>query len=266
MYIAAAVHPDIPIAQNVLWLLAIGAYAVVVLKLRVVGLFRVYPFFFAYLIFRVAQNIALYGVPYYTEAYAWTYFLSEPVSWVLYVLVVLELYSLVLRGYKGIASVGRWVMMSGLLVSIVISAVSLRADLGNPAERYKTILYFTAVERGVVSSLVIFLFVIAIFLVVYPVPLSRNTLVHAIAYSTYFLSITMAYLIRNMTGAEVNVAVNLLLTGITIACLAIWALFLSREGEVKTVAVRQHWRAEQEEKLLDQLGALNATLLRAARK
>jgi hypothetical protein len=76
----------------------------------------------------------------------------------------------------------------------------------------------------------------------------------------------VGYFVRNITGAGVNVAVNLVLTSVTVGTLAVWILFLTREGEGKTVILHQHWRPADEEQLLGQLSAINATLLRAARK
>jgi hypothetical protein len=242
------------------------AYAILLLKLSRQQLCPAYRFFSWYLGFHLARGVLLSTLPYNTDAYGWVWLLSAPVLWLLYVLVVLELYSLVLRNYKGIATLSRWTLMGALGISIVLSALSLVADMSHAAQRYPVILYFNAVERGVVSSLAIFLLLITGFLTWYPVPLSRNVIVHSIVYSIYFLSMTMGLLWRNVTGHAVNNTVNLVLLAVSVSCLLVWILFLNRQGEETTVVLRQHWRPEQEEQLVERLSAINAMLLRSARK
>jgi hypothetical protein len=85
-------------------------------------------------------------------------------------------------------------------------------------------------------------------------------------YSIYFLSMTMGLLWRNVTGYAVNNTVNLVLLAVSVSCLLVWILFLNRQGEQTTVVLRQHWRPEQEEQLVERLSAINATLLRSARR
>lgn len=251
---------------RILWVAAIGAYGLLLLKLWHEGLCGRYPFFCSYLAFRLIRSIALFALPFGTNAYGFLWAGSAPISWVLYILVVLELYSLVLSNYKGIATFGRWVLMAALGISILISASTLVADLSNPAERFRTFLIFNAIERGIDSSLAIFLLLITAFLLWYPVPLSRNIVLHAIVFSVYFLSGTMGLLVRNLTGTEVLDAVNMVLMAITLLCLSLWILLLNRKGESKTTVLRQHWRLEDEEQLVQHLDAINSTLLRAARK
>jgi len=241
-------------------------YAILLLKLSHQQLCGTYRFFSWYLGIHLARSVLLSTLPFNTNAYGWVWVLSAPVLWLLYVLVVLELYSLVLRNYRGIATLGRWTVMAALGISVVLSTASLVADVSNRAERFPVFLFVNAIERGVITSLVIFVFLITGFLTWYPVPLSRNVIVHSIVYSTYFLSMTMGLLVRNVTGLEIHNTVNLILLAVSVSCLLVWILFLNRQGEQTTVVLRQHWRPEQEEQLVERLSAINATLLRSARR
>jgi len=264
--LAVLAVPTLTAAHRWLWTLAICAYAILLLKLSSHKLCGAYRFFCLYLGFRIARSVLLSTLTYGTNTYFQVWAVSAPVLWLLYVLVVLELYSLVLRNYKGIATLGRWTLMGALGLSILLSALSLVADMSNATDSNRMILYFNAVERGVVSSLVIFLLLITGFLAWCPVPLSRNVIVHSVVYSVYFLSMTMGLLWRNVTGHAVNNTVNLVLLAVSVSCLLVWILFLNRQGEQTTVVLRQHWRPEQEELLVGRLSAINATLLRSARK
>lgn len=261
------------------WWLTIAGHLLLFLRLRLTGLHRTYRFFSAYLLFRVLRAVLLIGVPwgvklfegkpntpFATNAYGWVWMLTEPLLWVFWVLVVLELYSLVLQNYRGIASLGRWVLLIGSVLAVVISFLTLQADLANPGAPYPALRLFLVIARGVDSSLVIFLLVISCFLAWYPVPLSRNVVVHCIVYAGYFLSLTLVVLLRNLVGSAVTQGVSILLSCVTLVCLLVWICLLNREGEFAKVRLRPRGAEEREEELVGHLAAINSTLLRAARK
>lgn len=243
----------------------IAGYALLLLKLCKANLHRTYRFFVAYLIVRLTRSLVLLALPMGTSIYGWTYVFTEPILWVFYVLVVLELYSLVFRNYKGIASLSRWALGGALCVSVVLSLLSLYPDLSSP-QPYPILLHVSVMERAIVSSIAIFLLLITGFLVFYPVPLSRNVIVHCIVYSVYFLSLTMTKFIRNVVGPQTVLPLNMALLILTCATLLLWILFLTPAGENKTVVLRYQWTEEDEDRLIQQLDSINSTLLRAARK
>jgi len=156
--------------------------------------------------------------------------------------------------------------MGGLFLALLMSALTLPADLSNASERFPILRYFVAIGRGVDSSLVVFLLLITAFLAWYPVPLSRNVLVHCGVYAVYFMSESMTQLIRNLTGSEITAAMNVTLSSVTVLCLATWLIFLNPQGETKKVSVRSRWSSADEQLLIDKLGTVNSSLLRAARK
>lgn len=253
-------------AQNLLWGGTAVGCAALASRLCVTGLKRVFPFFFIYLVFRLVRSTGLYFLPYGTNLYGYIWVATAPLFWLANILVVLELYSLVLRDYPGIASLGRWVLMFGFAASIGVSGLTLTIDLSNPNELYRLILYTTAIERGVMTSLAIFLFVITLFLMWYPVPLSRNVLRHSAVCALYFLGSTMGLLVRNVAGHAANAAVNVAMNALDLTCLILWSVLLTRAGETSTRLLRNNWRPEQQARLLEQLSSVNAVLLRAARK
>ncbi|MGE5645118.1 MAG: hypothetical protein ACM336_04940 [Acidobacteriota bacterium] len=266
--------------ERFIWLLSTAGYLLLFLRLRHERLNRTYRFFAAYLLFHVVRSLGLAlaapvgrlvakdsSAGFAADLYGWVWVATEPILWLLYILIVLELYGLVFQKYKGIASLGRWAIFAGLGIALAISSLMLSADLSNSgAETSHILLYVAAAHRGVASSLVIFLLLITAFLSWYPVPLSRNVVVHSIAYAVYFLSATVSLLIRNVSGGSLVIMTNIGLSIMTILCLGVWIVFLNREGEALTVKVGQHWQPDQEQHLIEQLASINSTLLRAARK
>jgi hypothetical protein len=204
--------------------------------------------------------------PHPHQAYAWTWVRTEPVLWLFYILVVLELYSLVLVNYKGLHTVGRWVFLIAITLAVLISGLSVLPTLGNPNEKAVVIFYYALVARGIMFSLVLFILLILFFLSWYPISLSRNLVIHTFVCTIYLISHSLGYLVRNVEGTVVTYAVNLANQCITIICFGAWMLLLTRKGETTKMVVRREWTLEEEKRLVDQLTAINSSLLRATRK
>jgi hypothetical protein len=266
------------ILEYLSWL-EIVAYVVLFVRLRRQGLHRVYRVFALYLLFRAARSVALavlpwacYGIwgrPYgqfENNVYGWVWVLTEPLVWVLQVLVVLELYSLVRQNFKGIASMGRWVLLAGLTVAILLSSVTLPSELSHSAQHYTLLRSYFVVSRGLDASLVIFLLFISAFLAWFPVPLNRNVVLYSMVYALYFITDTLAKLASNLVGASAWSAVNIAGNCVDLLCLGVWIAFLNRLGEVHKVVVLHAWTPLQEEHLMGQLSAINSSLTRSARR
>jgi hypothetical protein len=261
------------------WLATAGAVALY-LRLRREGLHSVYRVFSFYLLYNALRTVLLLSLPplaqvlfkeprvspLMTNLYGWMWVATEPVVWVFYILIVLEMYSLAFRNYKGIESLSRWAVFAGLGIALLLSALTLPADLSNTAEQYPIIRTCLMVQRGVSSGLVVFLLAITVFLVWFPVPVSRNFIVYTVVYAVYFLSSTLTILMRNVGGIAYAQWRNIASSCVSIACLTVWILFLNRGGEAKTATVRHDWTAQREKQLIEQLAAINSTLDRTRRR
>ena len=253
-----------PSILSLLWGFTIVANATAALRLYQLDLNRVYRFFFAYLVLTTARSLVLLPFKLESNTYALIYLATLPILWVFYILIVLELYSLVLQNYSGIYSLGRWTLYGALLFSITVSVLTLLPSWGNEASRL--LFWCTTVERGVDFSLVIFLLLILIFLSRYPVALNRNIIVHCVVYTVFFLGTSMTILVRNVVGHELMSQLNSVLQVISAACYLVWIFFLTRAGESRITMLRHNWSPDDEQRLIEQLNNINATLLRAARK
>jgi hypothetical protein len=246
-----------------LWLLGMLAVAG---RLFFSGLHRRYTFFFAYVLLSAFQSAGAFVLPTHSGAYQKFFLVTTPLVWLFYVLVVLELYGLVLEQYPGLLTLGRWAMYGSIGVSVLLSLLALSLRLRNVvAQKSQLLSYYIVIERGLVSSLLIFLFIILILLRNYPVRLSRNVVIHCLVYSAYFLSSTLAMLAAGLFGVRLSAGVNLFISLFNAACAFVWAFFLNRQGEKRLVSVSK-LSAEQEERIMAQLNALNTTVLRVSRK
>jgi hypothetical protein len=240
-------------------LLILAGTALLSASLFASGLHRRYRVFFFYLIFATLQAGVAASLKPAGHAYQKFFVLTEPLEWLFYVLVVLEIYALVLQDYRGLSTVGRWTLISAVLVSFLASGISLTA----PSRFSQSIVmtYEYEAERAVYFSLVVFLLSILGFLAQYPIALSRNIIVHSMVFSVYFLGNTVLYLLLSMRGA--GPVVRYALPVITLAAVGTWLVMLNPAGELRKVRLRPQWMPGREEALVSQLNNLNAALLRA---
>lgn len=255
---------------------AIVGSALTVLKLVTSGLYRRYRIFFVYFVFRVPYMICSLILANLTGlqggdgnrsfAYFYLYFYSEPLLVLFYILVVSELYRLVLERYKGLSTVGRWAMYGAVAISTTISVLTLLHKIAPKLpEPSKWLMYEIGAERGVDLALVIFILLIVWFLSRYPITLSRNVVVHTVIYSIFFLLSVLVLLWRTMLGHNPTDIFNLIATAISAVCALAWSLLLSAKGEEVQVH-HPELRPDSEERILEQLEMLNATLLKVSRK
>ena len=244
------------------------ASALVIWRLYSQGLHRNYRYFLGYLAFSVARTLALFPFSPRDPIYHQIWTLTQPLIWLSYLLVVAELYALVLGHYRGIYSIGRWFFFGAVFLAVVISGLTVLPALTNEfalPDRPLQRIYYAFIERGVVTSLAIFLFLLLAFVAWFSVPLSSNLLKHCVFYSVYFFANNVIMLYWTAaSGTSYVVTVSRLLVGF--ACLVCWVLFLSRRGEDRIASLHLGRNALAERKLLTQLEDLNATLLRTARK
>lgn len=242
----------------------LAGMALTSLRLYRCALWRRYPVFFWYLLFSTLRSTALSVFPVHSGVYMQVWAVTEPVLWIFYILLVLELYSVILESHKGLYTLGRWAMYAASAAALLVSVVTVFAptDAGQ-----KSILmpFYLMTARALLASLLLFLFLLLAFLSRYPVTLSRNAIVHSIVYSVYFLAGSVSFLLRSMFGFAISEPMNVLLSGLSAACALAWLVLLNPEGEARKVELHAP-PAGQEEFLVRQLDQLNAAVMRAARK
>jgi hypothetical protein len=247
---------------RILDLLIAAGTAILSVRMLATGLHRRYRVFFFYLIFATLQVGVLTSVTPTSDAYQYIWVLTEPLEWLFYVLVVLEIFALVLQDYRGLSTVGRWALITAVLVALLASGISLMAP--SQSTQSHLMRYYYVAERGVYFSLVVFLLSILGFLMQYPITLSRNIIVHSMVFSVYFLGHTVFYLLLSMRGFGSLPMVEYALSATTLAAVGAWLVLLNPAGEARKVRLRPQWMPGREEELVSQLNHLNAALLRAA--
>jgi len=237
----------------------IAANAVLAVRLCLSGLGRRYRSFFLFLIFEFLRNLVILPLNPTGTAYYKVWVLTEPMEWMLYVLVVLEIYSLVLADYRGLYSAGRWCLMLAVGVSLVSAALTLAAPV-HAVEQSQLMTYYYVAERAVYFSLAVFLLTILALLMRYPIVLNRNIIAHSLIFSIYFLGNTCSYQLLSAGGFRMIGVVRLAIILLGLGSLGAWLVSLSRAGEERRQQLHPAWMPGREEELVGQLRRLNFAL------
>jgi hypothetical protein len=110
----------------------------------------------------------------------------------------------------------------------------------------------------------VFLICMLVWITQYPIPLSRNVILHSAIYSTLFLSNSVGMFAQIFLGTRLSEPVSTALTGVLALCVFTWLVFLSPKGEEIRVTV-PNFAPDQEERILEQLESINRTLLKISR-
>jgi hypothetical protein len=243
-----------------------AAKAALFARLAQTGLWKTYRFFAAYLAAQILEDGALMLARPGTNSYGWTYIVCEVIIGVCAVLAILEIYQFVFESYAGISTLGRRVLRWGLLLALAIAALTLYPDVANRSEEYPTLRYALVFQRALYSALLLFVLLVTAFLVWFPVPLSRNVVLHAGVFGASCVTAALVFLIRNALGPELRELVSSIQLAVYSVCLLTWIIFLTPAGERKRVTVGHRWMPGAEERLVEQLNDINATLVRSTRK
>ncbi len=252
---------QLPIEQQVLLLMQIVALVTLCVRLWRDGLNRIYPYFFIYLLMTLVQSLIPVVVPVQSFMYRDLFVASQGLIIAFEAMVVLELYSVVLGDLQGIArTAARYVRIS-LVLAIFAAVLILRLERNTATLTG----YVFAFERTVTTSLLVFVLLITAFLVYYPVPLGKNVIAYMVGYAVLFVVTTTITFIQDLGYYWVRLLGSIDMA-VFACCLLFWLFMLTRQGEKKRMVVGHQWSHGDEGRLIAQLEAINASLLRSARK
>ena len=253
-----------PAALSALNILQVVGFGALTARLLLSGLASTYR----YLTIRAAFECLRVGIAYYipkkTELYAHYYFATQPILWILDVLMLLEVYTTVFNAQKGIATFSRRVILIAMAISAGLALVTFAF---RPASTLsETLAAVATLERAVNISLLCFIILLIGFLTWFPVRLSRNTLVHSTVFSVYFALRAIVSLIRTSIPMDLWLALNIIVMSASVLSILVWILRLTVHGEQVTVRSGLRRDAVDQERLMEQLESINRSLLRTARE
>lgn len=221
-----------------------------------------YPALFSFMVFLAIYAPAPVIMDTHGKMYFWTWIGSQPVLWLLEILLVRELCRVFLEKFQGLVTLGRWMMYGAVALASFLSLLSLLPHIQSamPA-RSKVLGYWVAAGRGITLSLAIFLLLMLFAVSRYPVRLNRNAVLNAVLFTLCFLSDSFGAILKTVFDRRLNPSIAVALSGVEASCLVLWLFFLTPEGEQSQLNWI-HFGRDYEVRALARLEALNRILLR----
>lgn len=247
--------------------LNILAAFVLVIRLFQLRLADAYKVFTAFIGFEVVSSGVVLLVFWHklNIDYRTTWLTFKPISWLLYIWVVYAILRKIMLCQRGILSVSRKVFAVCFASAGIVGVLSARVEfvVARPDAPVKLALI---VERGFCTVSLLLLCVTLVYLLWFPIEVTRNSALLCSGLMVYFAVKTALLLARDIWSPDSVRLVSLILILISTACLAMWAVFLTQAGEYETVRPGHSWKPNEQERLLHQLEAINAVLLRSAKQ
>jgi hypothetical protein len=192
----------------------------------------------------------------------WLYVVGGPLRWALYVALISEIYSAVFSNYPGIRTAIRSSMLTALLLATLFSSILAWSTWRQHAYYAGHLYYFELAERTVLLTLLFFVLLLFISVSRYPLRADHNLLVSSLGFSALFLMQSLVLLFEWIRPSTITLVLDEVLAGLATCCYVVWAVAI-RTGEPVPIRRPAPSPASEEEDLLRQLSAINATLLRA---
>jgi hypothetical protein len=251
-------------------IIGVIAYAVLSWRLRTTGLIAQYRWLFWYSIFaalRIFQGqLFVWLKANKTNLYFVWWAATEVTAWVLFVLMVLELHAKIFKPYPGLSSFSRRLFQVGLAVSISLSLITLLPELGSHSKN-QYIMAVVVLQRGVMTSLIVFLFVLLGAVLWFRLQLPRNAIVHTVVFFLYFLAKAGITFVFQVFDLQVHRETSMSIQAAAVLCVLAWIFGLRPSGEaVRRPPGGEGWSPERSAELQRQMGALGSMLDPSVRK
>lgn len=242
--------------------LNLAAVLVLLVRLSVLGLFRIYRSLFFYLLTYTLQFVATAAFPIRSAAYSYSYMVGESANVALSILVVLELYKLALAGQPALAGFGRKTVFWAMALAAFVAAGGVMLDAIVPPGQSRFTHHFFTAERTMDFTILMFLLFITAFMMWFPIKVRRNIMLYIGGFVVFYLSRTFGLLMINLLPpASLKVIANVLIS-CSFCCLIAWLFGLRRESEDTATTLGHRWNPAAMERLTRQLDAINAALVR----
>jgi hypothetical protein len=246
------------------WWVELAATLILVASLAYHRLHLLYRFFFAYLAADAIETTAALIFHDDRRIYGEVYFAGQGIRMLLAVFVVLEIYRIALAGQPALARYGKTTVSYVLGTAAVVAVAGFWIDQDSGG-RDAGVRHFVTFERTMDAWMLLFLLMISVFMVWFPVRLKRNNFLYIGGFVIYFLARSLGLLFSNIAPALISKLDNWMVAT-QIMCLILWTIALQPAGERVTLEVGHRWDPEAAGRLKDQLSAINAALLRMSRR
>jgi hypothetical protein len=218
-----------------------------------------------YWLVQALPSLALLSVGRQTRLYLYIYWGAQTVNIFMALYVVQDLFHIALAEHPAIASVGRRAVVAAMALAAIVALAGVALDATILPGHYPAIQRFATFERSMNFVVLIFLLLISILLLWFPIKMRRNIVVYISGFVLFAAARSFGLLLANLLPQAATLTVSTMLLGLTLLCLLIWIIGIRPEGERTTATPGYRRNPEAMQRLSRQLDAINATLTRFAR-
>lgn len=233
-------------------------------RLRLHGVYRVFSLF---LVVEIPTLVLSLGANTWLPIDYRTWWLLVRIPyWFLYVWMVYALLQAVMHEYPGVHKLSARVLNGSIAVAAVVGGLTAARSLSLLKPTADIWVRLSAAGAALettasVACLILLLGVLG-FLLWFPVQVPRNLAVFSITYVVFFAANVISYSFYSASFKAVQWSVTI----VYCLCYSCFGLFLSEAGERAPARIGHSWNPADQERLLGQLGAINAAVLGAARR
>jgi hypothetical protein len=262
-------------AISVAQIISLATGLALIFRLTSLRLHRVYQVFSSFLLLELGFSALLLSHHYWQvlpalDLYYGSFWAPYKVlTWVFDLWIVYSLLDAALANLPGILRFSQNLMVKIFGLAIAIGVVSARMEyVANKFQNW--VLVFSVLDRTISTVSLIVMLAILGFLLWFPVEISRNLAIFSIGFIVYFGAKTVLGLARSFNYISVDESLfRIIDTSIMYfldGCFLFWTVAISASGEAVPVRLGHRRESQEQERLLAQLDAINATLLRSARR
>ncbi len=253
------------LSLSVAVLLACAAVVCLIRQLSL-RLFSVYPVLSYFFLLQIAVTAVSSVTGLKSDGYESIYVGLLIAEWIVYGLMLREVYAGIFSDYPGIAVLGRWSVYGALFGTVIVAIASTPAGR-TVAGLERSLLPFVEIVANCFT--LGFSLLISIILVVisrYPIHLQKNVFLNAILFGVVLFGEAGGVIADLLTKRHNMGLINFMVTLNTAVCFCIWPFLLSCEGQTRVLRLRRRIDPRDEERLLGQLSVISSILIGAARK
>jgi hypothetical protein len=219
--------------ERALWLAAVLAEALLLVRLFRQGLIRSYPFFAGFLMALVVGGLVLMQFDIKSRSYAEAYRICELILFVFRLGVAAELYERICEHFPGIGIFRAG--MAAVLISLAafVAIFTVRPNLVNQWAFPQTIIWVVLRYQGeIFGGALVLTWIFLRFVLSIRQPFRPNVLTHWTIATVYFGASGAAYLAILLTGGgNAILPIGCAMLAVDLACFVAWFRLMRRAGE-----------------------------------
>jgi hypothetical protein len=245
-----------------------------ILRLLLLRLHTVYRVFCAFLVLDLLSSLVFFLEKLFYRPgmdYRVTWMIIRPLAWALSLWMVYALLDAMLAKLQGILRLSRKILNIAFAAALLGAFLTARPEYlasglaSSPDPVNRALAIMLVLQRVIFLAALLVLLAIIAFILWFPVEMPRNLAVFSFGFVVFFSIGTVVFLLHTYwppAGPRVFDIASFALA----ACYAYWLLFINRAGETLPVLMGHSWEPGQQQRMIAELEAMNAALVRPSRR